>query len=297
MRELPEDLLSIPHRRDVPFSSLTTLGIGGVCKWLFEPATEDEAALFVRTCYAEDIEYGILGGGSNLLVLSDVHWPVMRLRLPRKLTATPSGVFACASHSHVAVARDVANMGLSGLEWAAGIPGSVGGALRMNAGAFGKSWSMVVDRVRFLSQTGEMVEKKPAEDDFAYRSSFLGGGRVALGAYIKLARGDSASIKKAMAKHQATRRGEQPKGRSAGCVFKNPPGKNAGHLIDSAGMKGTRVGEAVVSETHANFFLNLGGATPKDYMELIRLVRARVFDAHGTKLELEVDVWGGRLGV
>jgi UDP-N-acetylmuramate dehydrogenase len=297
MAELPKELLLIPHKRDVPFSKLTTLGVGGVCKWLFEPTTEEAAALFVKICRAHDLEYGILGGGSNLLVLSDIPWPVMRLRLPKELTAAPFGVLANASHSHVALVRDVANMGLSGLEWAAGIPGSLGGALRMNAGAYGSSWSTVVDRIRFVSPTGEIIEKKPGEDDFAYRSSFLRGGRVALGASIRLAKGDSALIKRTMAKIRADRRKEQPTGRSAGCVFKNPPGHIAGELIDSAGLKGTQVGAVVVSEAHANFFVNLGSANPRDYMELIRIVRARVFDAHGVKLEREVGVWGGRYGI
>jgi UDP-N-acetylmuramate dehydrogenase len=297
MKDLPKEMLLIPHKRDVPFSRLTTLGIGGVCRWLFEPTTEEAVALFVKICRAHDLEYGVLGGGSNLLVLSDIPWPVVRLRLPKELTATPSGVMANASHSHVALVRDVANMGLSGLEWAAGIPGSFGGALRMNTGAYGSSWSKVVDRIRFVSPIGEIIEKKPEEDDFAYRSSFLRGGRVALGASIRLAKEDPASIKRTMAKVRADRRKEQPVGRSAGCVFKNPPGKIAGELIDSAGLKGTRVGAVAVSEVHANFFVNLGSANSRDYMELIRIVRARVFEAHGVKLELEVEVWGGRYGI
>jgi len=292
MSELPKELLSIPHRVNVPFAKLTTLGMGGVCRWLFEPTTEEGAALFVRTCRAHGIEYGVLGGGSNLLVLSDVAWPVMRLRLPKELKPTPSGVYAGASHSHKALARDVADMGLSGLEWAAGIPGSLGGALRMNAGAFGSNWGMVLDRVRFVAPNGEIIEKAPEEGDFGYRSSFLVGGRVALGAAVRLARGDAASIKRTMAKHQADRRGTQPTGRSAGCVFKNPPGQSAGQLIDSAGLKGARIGGVAVSELHANFFLNLGAGSPNDFMELALLVGTKVFEAHGVKLELEVEVWG-----
>jgi len=292
MLELPKELLSIPHRKNVPFAKLTTLGLGGVCAYLFEPATEEDAALFVRTCRANDLDYRVLGGGSNLLVLSDITCPVMRLRLSRKLMTTPSGIYANASHGQKALSKDIAAMGLSGLEWAEGIPGSLGGALRMNAGAFGSSWNTVLERIRFLSPTGEIVEKKAEEDDFSYRSSFLVGGRVALGAYLRLTEGAPAAIKKTMSEHRAARRKSQPTGRSAGCVFKNPPGQSAGQLIDSVGLKGARIGGVVVSESHANFFLNADQGTPKDFLGLIQLARARVFDTHGVKLELEIEVWG-----
>ncbi|MDR0499470.1 MAG: FAD-binding protein, partial [Holophagales bacterium] len=142
--ELPEALLLIPHKRDVPFARLTTLGLGGVCKWLFEPETEEEASLFVKTCRANDLNYRILGGGSNLLVLSDISVPVMRLALPTRLLATSERVSANASYGHIALINDIANMGFSGVEWACGIPGSFGGALRMNAGAHGGEWAMVL---------------------------------------------------------------------------------------------------------------------------------------------------------
>jgi len=289
--KLPQALLTIPHRRDVPFARLTTLGLGGVCKFLFEPSSEGEAKCFVKTCRAHDLSYRILGGGSNLLVLSDIGTPVMRLDIPKELSATPNGVSANASYGHAALVNDVANMGLSGVEWAVGIPGSFGGALRMNAGAHGGEWGRVIDRIRFLTPDGEIVEKIPSQGDFAYRSSFLTDGHIALSASIKLARRDTESIKKTMDGFQTARRQRQPPGRSAGCVFKNPPGKSAGQIIDSAGLKGTRVGDAIVSDIHANFLLNLGDATPGQFWELIQIVRSRVFDVHGCELELEVEVW------
>jgi UDP-N-acetylmuramate dehydrogenase len=289
--ELPEALLSIPHKRDIPFSLLTTLGLGGRCKWLFEPISEEQAQLFAKTCRASDLSYWVLGGGSNLLVISDIAEPVIRLALPRVLSETPRGVSANASHGHIALAHDVAEMGFSGIEWACGIPGTFGGALRMNAGAHGSEWGQAVDCIRYLSPDGEIIERAPKEGDFAYRTSFLADGCLALGASIKLAKGDSQLIKKRMSELMAARQKNQPSGRSAGSVFKNPPGKKAGQLIENAGLKGTRVGGAEVSMVHANFFLNNGNAAPSDYWELIQLVRAKVFEAHGCELELELEVW------
>jgi UDP-N-acetylmuramate dehydrogenase len=292
--DLPENLLSIPHRRDTPFAKLTTLGLGGVCKWLFEPQTEAEAQLFIKTCRINDLGYRILGGGSNLLVLSDISAPVMRLAFPKELRPTGGGVFANASYGHMALVHDAADLGYSGIEWACGIPGTFGGALRMNAGAHGHDWGQLLAKVRYLDPEGKIVEKTPEAEDFSYRSSFLANGHVALGASIKLAKGDIRSIKKTMDEYKTTRSQSQPRGRSAGCVFKNPPGKNAGQLIENAGLKGCRIGNAEVSKIHANFFITLGNAVPEDYWGLIQLVRDRVRETHNCELELEVEVWSER---
>jgi UDP-N-acetylenolpyruvoylglucosamine reductase len=291
LTSLPEVLLSIPHKRDVPFVQLTTLGLGGICKWLFEPRTEEEAALFVRTCNMSDLPFRVLGGGSNLLVLSDISAPVLRLALPKTLSITNGGAFASASYGHAALANDVADLGLSGIEWAGGIPGSFGGAIRMNAGAQGGEWGQALEKVRFLSPAGEIVEKVVGPGDFSYRSSFLAKGGIALGAWIALARGDAAQIKTKMDLFLKVRRERQPSGRSAGSTFKNPPGQSAGKLIESVGLKGTRIGNAQVSPKHANFFVNLGNAAPSDYWELVKLAKSKVLEAHGVDLALELEVW------
>jgi len=289
--DLPEKLLSIPHRRNVSFSQLTTLGLGGTCRWLFEPASEQDVQLFVKTCSISGLNYKILGGGSNLLVLSDIEIPVMRLGMPRELRLTDNGVYANACYGHMALVHDVSDMGLSGVEWGCGIPGSFGGAIRMNAGSNGGEWGHVLNRVRFLTPDGEIVEKKVGADNFKYRSGFLADGCVALGASFDLEKGDTEKIKQTMEKFQTKRKQSQPVGRSAGCVFRNPPGKSAGKLIESAGLKGLRIGSAEVSPVHANFFINLGDATPEDYWGLIQLVRSRVSEIHSCDLELEVEVW------
>ncbi|HEX9083002.1 MAG TPA: FAD-binding protein [Holophagaceae bacterium] len=166
---LPDELLKVPHRRDVPFARLTTLGVGGLCRWLFEPTTEAEAQAFVRACAREGLPYRVLGGGSNLVVLDDIEAPVLRLALPKEIRRNGSRLTAPASHGHIALAEAAGKAGLSGLEFASGIPGSLGGALRMNAGAYGREWVEVLDRYRFLTPEGDLVEKAPEPGEFRYR--------------------------------------------------------------------------------------------------------------------------------
>lgn len=162
----------------------------------------------------------------------------------------------------------------------------------MNAGAHGGEWVQVLARYRFLTPEGELVEKTPQSGEFSYRWSWLSGGRVVLSATARLAEGDPASIRALMAGYKAKRAASQPKGRrSAGCIFKNPPGTNAGRLIEEAGLKGLRVGDAEVSLEHANFLVNRGQATPGQFLELMAVVRAKVLETQGVALEPEVEIW------
>ena len=292
MHPFPDDLLGLPHRRDVPFARLTTLGVGGVCRWLFEPTTEAEAQVFVRACVREGLPWRVLGGGSNLVVLGDVEGPVLRLAFPKLVQRADTELTAPASHGHIALAEAATQAGLSGLEFASGIPGSLGGAIRMNAGAYGCEWVEVLARFRFLTPEGDLVERAPAPGDFAYRTSFLTGGHVVLSATAHLAEGDPAAIRAQMAEFRGKRSTTQPLSqRNAGCIFKNPPGQNAGRLIDLAGLKGLRVGDAEVSPEHANFLVNRGQASPAQFKELMERVRSAVLEAHGVALEPEVEIW------
>lgn len=293
-RPLPDELLRIPYKRDVPFARLTTLGVGGLCRWLFEPTTEGEAQAFVRACHSESQPYRVLGGGSNLLVLGDISEPVLRLRLGAGIRRTGPELTAPASHGHIALAEAAAAEGLSGLEWASGIPGSLGGAVRMNAGAHGGEWVQVLARYRFLTPGGELVEKAPEPEEFRYRGSWLDQGQVVLSATARLAEGDPAGIRGRMAEYRGKRSASQPaSGRNAGCIFKNPPGQSAGRLIDTAGLKGLRVGDAEVSPEHANFLVNHGRATGEEFAELMARVREGVRRVHGVDLETEVEIWRG----
>ena len=289
---LPDALLAIPHRRDVPFSKLTTLGVGGVCRWLFEPVSEAQAQVFVRACAREGLPWRILGGGSNLVVLGDVEEPVLRLRLSQELRREGLEVRATASHGHIRLSTATAGLGLSGMEYASGIHGSVGGAMHMNAGAYGRELVDVLVRYRFLAPDGELVEKVPEPGEFRYRWSVLGGGRVALGLTVRLAEGDPARIRALVEDYRRRRGTSQPLSRrNAGCIFKNPPGQSAGRLIDQAGLKGLRVGDAEVSPEHGNFLVNHGSATAAQFAELMALVRVRVLERHGIDLEPEVEIW------
>ncbi len=289
---LPDDLLKLPHRRDVPFARLTTLGVGGLCRWLFEPTTEAEAQTFVRACAREGLPWRVLGGGSNLVVLGDLELPVLRLALPKEIQRKGNQLTTPASHGHIALAEAAASMGLSGLEFASGIPGSLGGAIRMNAGAYGREWVDVLTRYRFLTPEGELVEKVPEPGEFSYRWSFLTGGRVVLSATAELVEGDAVKIRAQVAEYREKRGTSQPLSkRNAGCIFKNPPGQSAGRLIDQAGLKGLRVGDAEVSPEHANFLVNHGKATAAEFAELMEQVRTKVLAASGVALEPEVEIW------
>jgi UDP-N-acetylmuramate dehydrogenase len=291
-RPFPDELLQLPHRHDVPFARLTTLGLGGLCHWLFEPTTEDEAQTFVRVCHREGLPYRVLGGGSNLLVLGDIQEPVLRLHFPAYAHRQGVEITAPASHGHIALTEAAARAGLSGLEWAGGIPGSLGGAIRMNAGALGGEWAHVLARYRFLTPEGERVEKAPEPGEFGYRWSWLRAGQIVLSATARLAEGDPSRIRKLMEAHQEKRRATQPQGvRSAGCIFKNPPGLSAGQLIEQAGLKNFCVGDAMVSPVHANFLVNQGQATAKDFHQLIEEIHNKVKDFHGLNLETEVEIW------
>ncbi len=291
-RPLPDELLKVPHRRDVSFARLTTLGVGGLCRWLFEPATEGEAQAFVRACAREGLPWRVLGGGSNLVILGDLETPVLRLAVPKAIHREGTRLTAPASHGHIALAEAAGKAGLSGLEFASGIPGSLGGAIRMNAGAYGREWVEVLDRYRFLTPDGELVDKAPDPGEFRYRWSFLTGGRVVLSATARLAEGDLAAIQARVAEYREKRGTSQPLSkRNAGCIFKNPPGQSAGRLIDQAGLKGLRIGDAEVSPEHANFLVNHGHATAAEFAELMEQVRTSVREKHGVDLEPEVEIW------
>ncbi len=162
----------------------------------------------------------------------------------------------------------------------------------MNAGAHGGEWVQVLARYRFLTLEGEAIEKIPEPGEFKYRWSWLGAGRLVLCATTRLAQGDPMKIRALMAQYRAKRGESQPlRQRNAGCIFKNPPGTSAGRLIDLAGLKGFRIGDAEVSSEHANFLINHGHATAAEFAELMEVVRAKDQASHGIELEPEVEIW------
>lgn len=291
-RPLPDALLALPHRRDVPFARLTTLGLGGVCRWLFEPVDMDQAEAFVRACAREGLPYRVLGGGSNLLVLGDVEEPVVRLRFPSELAREGHRLRVPASFGHIRLSEAAAEAGLEGYEHACGIPGTCGGALAMNAGANGRELVEVLAEYTFLTPEGERIVRKPEPGDFGYRQSHLRHHGLGLELVVALVPGDGPALRAKMEAHRARRQSTQPIGtRNAGCIFRNPQGDHAGRLIEASGLKGLRVGGAQVSPVHANFLVNVDAASPADFRELVAQVQAGVRDRFGVELQLEVEVW------
>ena len=293
MPTLPDSIRSIPHRENISFGRLTTLGVGGQCKILFEPTHENQVCTLVKTFRQEGWTYRILGGGSNLVVLSDIEEPVIRLNFPKVLKVEGREITAPANFGHIRLSQAAAEQGLSGMEYAAGIPGTTGGALHMNAGAYGRELVQILSSYRYIHPEGEVIETAPRPENFGYRRSHLGPGYVALGFTIRLTPGESKTIQAEVESNRLKRGSSQPLSkRNAGCIFKNPPGESAGRLIDRAGLKGYRVGDAEVSPEHANFLINHGQATARDFYELMIEVQSKVQLRYGITLEPEVEVWG-----
>jgi UDP-N-acetylenolpyruvoylglucosamine reductase len=289
-------------RVDEPLARRTTLRVGGPADLYVEPASEDDLAATLRFCARNDLNLFLLGRGSNLLVRDGgfrgvviclTHENFSRIEFEGERVRCGAG----AKLKQVAV--EAKRHGLSGVEFLEGIPGSVGGALRMNAGAMG-SWTFnVVKSVRFMDSEGRAHEKPASELDVEYRCCPLFKDHVALGAVFQCRTAPREEIEQRMNAHSLKRWQSQPAAPSAGCIFKNPPGIPAGKLIDELRLKGTRIGGAVVSQEHGNFIVNEGGATARDMLELIAILKARVKDERGVDLETEVEIIGEseRLGV
>lgn len=281
---------------DVPLARLTSARIGGPADWLLEPATADELAEFVTRLWALDVPFTMLGGGSNILI-SDrgVRGVVIHNRAHAVTWETdhePPLVWAESGANFGALARQAAQKSLSGLEWAAGIPGTVGGAVYGNAGAHGGDIAANLRLAEVLHRHTGRQKWKLEELRYSYRSSVLKEGlgqAVVLSATLNLSHGDPAAIEQKMDEYLAHRRRTQPPGASMGSMFKNPPGDYAGRLIEAAGLKGLRVGDVQISDLHGNFFVNLGEGTATDAMELIHRAQAAVEAKTGVRLELEVE--------
>jgi UDP-N-acetylmuramate dehydrogenase len=285
-------------REQQPLARYTSARIGGAADVLLDVNTADEVAEAAQTLWDLELPFVVLGGGSNMLV-SDAgvreivilnQASAVRFEVGNKPT-----VWAESGSSLGAIARQAAAKSLGGLEWAAGIPGSIGGAVFGNAGAHGGDVSMVLEMATILHRTDGKKDWTAQDLAYEYRSSWLKhhpGDAVVLSAKLALASKPEAEIRAQMDTFLAYRRLTQPPGASMGSMFKNPPGESAGRLIEAAGLKGKRIGNAQVSPMHANFFLNLGDARAADVYALIQEVRAAVRDRSGIDLELEIQLVG-----
>ena len=280
-----------------PMARHTTMRVGGPAEILFSPASEGELLFAVREAKRAGAPFRIIGNGSNLMVL-DGGLPGLTIRLGEafsKISVDGNQIRAQAGALLSRVAAAARDASLTGLEFASGIPGSAGGGMAMNAGAYGGQLSDVFEGCRALDpETGIISALGPAEMALGYReSAALSRGLIVTEAAFRLTAGDRSAIQAKMDDLSARRREKQPLNLpSAGSTFKRPEGYFAGALIEQAGLKGLRVGGACVSEKHAGFVVNDRGATAKDVLDLIRLVQARVLEHSGVRLETEVRILG-----
>lgn len=282
-------------RREVALASYTTWRIGGAAEFFFRPENSEECAVAISLAREYDIPVAILGGGSNVLISDQgIAGLVIHMSQMKTVSWLEQGVVVGAGYSLPKLAQMAAQKELAGLEFAAGIPGTLGGAVLMNAGAHGSEMAEVVAAVSVVTPEGEIRDLPGSQLDFAYRSSALkGSGQLITEIKLILKPGNQAASKELMAKILAARKEKQPyQYPNAGSVFKNPPQDAAGRLIEEAGGKGLTVGGAQVSTKHANFIVNLGGATADDVFKLIKEVQALVFQKFGFLLETEIVMLG-----
>ena len=286
--------LGVERRPAARLSDLTSLGIGGTTDLLRITKHESIPGL-LNLLDSNHIPHKFLGGGSNLLVDDgELPWVVLQLASPEP------GVVLEGNLARVDAAADLgrtvtfcAKHDLGGMEGLIGVPGTVGGALRMNAGAYGMQIGSYVREVKlYRAATGEIETLRGHQISFEYRHTSFAADDMMLAVILELPSKPYNEILKGIRTCNEKRRSSQPLGqKSAGCIFKNPPGASAGRMIDELGLKGLSVGDAQVSDRHANFFVNTSRASAKDMLALIADVRERVQKAYGVGLENEVVVW------
>ena len=285
----------VPFRESEPLSRHTSMGVGGPAAVMAFPRSPRELQTTLRLRREIDVPHRILGGGSNLVVVDEgLDELVVNTEDMKRIDVGEGGeVTAEGGANLIRTVVRCGRAGWRGLESAVGIPGSVGGAAVMNAGAYGFSISDVMKEIVVYDESGERTAP-PQGWTFHYRGSSISEGSAVASLTVALRPDDPAVLEKETRELTQQRVRSQPGGRNAGCVFKNPPGAAAGRLIDEVGLKGTRRGGAMVSPRHANFVVNDQGARAQDVLDLLDLVRETVAREAGVDLELEVRVWRPR---
>ena len=286
-------------QRDVPLAPYTAARIGGPADTLLTADSVDELADAAIKLWEMRIPFFILGGGSNILVSDAGVRGVVVLNRAKETrldeTADPPIVWAGSGASFGQLARKVSAKGLGGLEWATGVPGTVGGAVFGNAGAHGSDVAANLRVAEILHQDGHREEWSVEKMEYAYRSSGLkrkSQNALILSATFELTRSTTEQTRKFVENYSNFRHQTQPPGASTGSMFKNPPNDYAGRLIEAAGLKGTRIGSAEISPVHANFFISNGKTRAADIFELIKLAQEKVSEKFGVDLELEIELIG-----
>ena len=280
---------------DVPLSRFTTIGTGGLAQYLAEPNEELALLAMLRWAEQQELQIAVIGLGSNLLP-ADTGFAGLVLRLAGALAGievTATGATVGGGAPLAAVVRKVGDAGLAGFEFACAIPGTIGGAVRMNAGAYGYELKNALVSVTICSAAG-VRHARADELGLTYRHSNLEPGEIVTQATLALAPGDAAAIKALVRDYQGRRSAAQPrKARTFGSVFKNPPGEQtSGQLLEACGLKGYTVGGARISEKHANFIENFADATSADVLAVMVEARRRVREQFGVELEHEVQTLG-----
>lgn len=281
---------------DAPMKKYTTWKIGGNADCLVLPADAADVVAAQAFCREHQVPCRVIGNGSNLLVLDGGVEGVV-IRIGEGMNGyTVDGTLVTAGSGCVLarLARETAKLGLAGLEWAVGIPASIGGAAYMNAGAYGHCFYETLEAVEAIDSNGNIRNLSVEELTYSYRHTrLMEKGYIVTKAMIRLKEGDAASLTAAADETMHLRREKQPlEYPSAGSVFKNPEGSHAGYLVEQCGLRGKRVGNAQVSEKHGNFIVNLGDCTAKDVLTLIKEVRDTVKKEKGYDLETEVLIIG-----
>lgn len=286
-------------QENVPLSSYTTARVGGNAAAMLVIKSGEELENTVKTLWQLDTPFIILGSGANILVSDQGYDGVViqnrahQIKIDTK--SNPPTIWAESGIILAALARRAALHGLSGMEWAATIPGTLGGAVYGNAGAYGGDILHALVMAEILHHDQGRLLWTADRMEYGYRSSILKRNpekAVILAARLKLQHSTPEAVHATIAELTAKRRGSQPPGASMGSMFKNPPGDFAGRLIEAAGLKGTRIGGVQVSEIHGNFFVNNESANASNYWQLIRLVRKTVLEKFGIQLELEIEPVG-----
>lgn len=281
-----------------PMKKHTTMKVGGLCDCMVEPSSIEEIQKVLEYVKENNIKYYIIGNGSNLLVKDEgVH--ALIIKIANKFSGFEVNGEYIKAYSGCSVpklSQIAKENSLSGLEFACGIPGSVGGGIRMNAGAYGSEMVNVVEKVGFLDENGNLKEIDGKDAHFTYRHSmFVDNPQyVVVYAIYKLVKGNKEEISKIMEENMNSRKQKQPiEYPNFGSVFKRPEGYFVGKLVDECGLKGYKIGGAQVSTKHSGFMINIGDATCKDVLDLIEYVKEKVYEKFNVKLQEEVVILGG----
>ena len=285
-------------RYNEPMKKHTTMKVGGPCECMVEPSSIEEIQKIIEYSKKNNIKYYVIGNGSNLLVKDEgVH--ALIIKIANKFSGfevNGEHIKAYSGCSVPKLSQIAKENSLSGLEFACGIPGSVGGGIRMNAGAYGSEMVNVVEKVGFLDENGNLNEIDGKDANFTYRHSMFveNPEYVVVYAIYKLQKGNKEEISRVMEENMNSRKQKQPiEYPNFGSVFKRPEGYFVGKLVDDCGLKGYKIGGAQVSTKHSGFMINAGNATCKDVLDLIEYVKEKVYEKFNVKLQEEVVILGG----